>query len=142
MMAMVTPTIHFNGQCQEAIELYQKAFDARIGCILHYTDSIKSDWDYEIPPEQEAYVYHSEIYIGDNRIMMGDNSVPDPNKSTSNFLTVTFDTAEEVRRAYEALKEGGRIITPIEITTYSSCMASLVDRFGVRWGIMTEGTDK
>ncbi len=141
-MIICTPTIHFNGRCEEAIHLYQEAFKAKIGCLLHYSDRNKSDWDLPLTGEQENYVYHSEILIGEQRIMMADNHEPDPNKNTSMFLTITFDCAEEVKGAYEVLKEGSTIIVPMHSTTYSSCMVSLIDKFGIRWGLMTEQTDR
>jgi len=141
-MIIVTPTIHFNGQCEEAIGIYQKAFNARIGCLLHYTDRNEQDWNVPITKEQENYVYHSEIYIGKQRIMMGDNYEPDLNKNTSAFLTITFESSDEVKKAYEILKDGCTIINPMHSTTYSSCAVSLIDKFGVRWGLMTEQIEK
>ncbi len=92
--------------------------------------------------EQENFVYHSEIMIGDYRIMMADNVEPDTSKNTSFFLTVTFDSADDVKKAYEVLKDGCTIIHPMRSTTYSSCTVSLIDKFGVRWGLMTEQTEK
>lgn len=141
-MVIVTPTIHFNGQCGEAIHLYQKAFGARIGCLLRYSDRDERDWDAPLTKEQESYVYHSEIYIGEQRVMMADNHEPDPSRSVSHFLTLTFDSADQVKKAYEALKDGGTVLVPMHSTTYSSCMVSLIDMFGVRWGLMTEQTGK
>lgn len=141
-MKIVTPTIHFNGQCEEAIRLYQKAFGARIGYLLHYADRDERDWNVPLTKEQENYVYHSEVYIGEQRIMMADNHEPDLDRNISIFLTITFDSAAEVKEAYETIKDNCTIITPMHATTYSSCMVSLVDRFGVRWGLMTEQTGR
>lgn len=141
-MVTITPTIHFNGTCEEAIALYQKAFGATVDCMLRYADRDKGDWDMPLTPVQEQYVYHAEIYIGGNRIIMADNYETDPNRNTSSFLTITFDRAEDVQKAYAALQEGCEIIVPMHVTTYSSCMASIVDRFGIRWGLMTEQTDR
>lgn len=139
---LVTPTIHFNGQCEEAIVVYQEAFDARVIILLHYSDRNKEDWDATLSDAQENFVYHSEIMIGEYRIMMADNVEPDTSRNTSFFLTVTFDSADDVKRAYEVLKDGCTIIHPMRSTTYSSCTVSLIDKFGVRWGLMTEQTGK
>lgn len=49
-----------------------------------------------------------------------------------------FDTAEEVRHAYESICEGAQIIHPLGSTWYSAARVVLVDRFGIRWGLMTE----
>ncbi|MEC0169168.1 VOC family protein [Paenibacillus graminis] len=137
---IVTPTLHFHGQCEQALGLYQQAFDIRIDFILHYNDANQRDCDIELSEEQKGYVYHAEAYIGEQRIMLADELELHPTDSTSLFLTVTFDTASQVKKAYEVLKAGGRIIHPLRSTTYSSCMVSLIDKFGFRWGLMTEQT--
>ena len=62
--------------------------------------------------------------------------------SLSLSLTVTFETKEEVKQAYDDLKEGSTTIYPLQCTTYSSCMVVFVDKFGFRWGLMTEQLDQ
>lgn len=56
-------------------------------------------------------------------------------------LTLTFDSAPQVRRAFDALADDGRVVHPLHSTTCSSCQGVVVDRFGVRWGLMTEQTE-
>lgn len=56
----------------------------------------------------------------------------------SNFLTIMYDTEEEVKRAYDIMKENSKTIYALEATDYSSCRVVFVDKFGIRWGIMTE----
>ncbi len=140
---IVTPTLHFCGQCEEAIGLYQKAFDLKTSYILHYSDADPRDWNVSLTTEQQAYVYHSEGYIGGQRFMLADEIGLDTPKSTSLFLTVTFETADQVKQAYQVLTEsGGSSIYPLRSTTYSSCTASVVDKFGFRWGLMTEQMER
>jgi PhnB protein len=139
---IVTPTLHFYGQCEEAIGLYQKAFDLRTSYILYYSGADPSDWNVTLTEEQQAYVYHSEAYIGGQRFMLADEIGQEASTNTSLFLTITFETADQVKQAYEVLTDGGSIIHPLRSTTYSSCMASVVDKFGFRWGLMTEQTER
>lgn len=139
-MPILTPVINLNGQCEEAIELYKKAFGATVTCFLRYSDADKRDYDVQLTQQQKNMIYHSEIMIGGQRIMMSDIVDFELTKSVSEFLTVTFDTVEEVKKAYEVLAEGATIIYPLQSTTYSSCMASIIDKFGFRWGLMTETT--
>ena len=139
---IVTPTIHFQGNCEEAIALYQKAFGLRVGHLLHYSDADKRDWDIELSEKERNYVYHSESYIGEQRIMMADERQQEPKVVTTLFLALTFEEAPQVMRAYEALLEGGTVIHPPRNTTYSSCICSIIDRFGIRWGLMTEQTQR
>lgn len=141
-MILLTPNFNYNGRCEEAIALYQKAFDAKVSCLLRYSDANKSDWDRELTVEQENYIYHAELLIGTQRIMMCDHLDLELVKSTALSLTVTFDTKEDVVKAYEILNEGSTTIYPIHSTTYSSCMVSFIDKFGFRWGLMTEQTER
>lgn len=141
-MAIITPNFNFAGRCEEAIELYQKAFNAKVGCFLRYSEANQSDWDRKLTPEQEKYIYHAELFIGNQRIMMCDNMDVNLVKSTALSLTVTFDTKGEVRQAYEVLRKDSETIYEMQSTTYSSCMVVFIDKFGFRWGLMTEQTDR
>ncbi len=141
-MIVMTPNFNFSGRCEEALTLYQKAFNAKIGCLLRYSDANASDWNRELNAEKTNYIYHAELFIGNQRIMMCDNMDVDLTKSTSLSLTVTFNTSDEVKNAYTILKEGSITIYPIHSTTYSSCEVVFIDKFGFRWGFMTEQTER
>ena len=141
-MILLTPNFNFAGRCEEAINLYQKAFNGRIGCLLRYSDADKKDWDKELTSEQEKYIYHSELFIGEQRIMMADHIDLEFVKSTALSLTVTLDSKEEVIKVYDILKEGSETIYPIHSTSYSSCIVVFIDKFGFRWGLMTEQTER
>ena len=45
---------------------------------------------------------------------------------------------QQVTAAWETMKEGSTVIYPLQSTFYSSARVVFVDRFGIRWGIMTE----
>lgn len=138
---IVTPTIHFNGDCEKAIKLYEQAFKAKIGCLLRYADANENDWDtVSMTEEEKNYIYHAEITIGDQRIMMSDELVNSKQGSVSIFLTITFPTDAEVKEAYNLLALEGTPFYPLRRTTYSSCMGTVIDKFGYRWGLMTEHT--
>ncbi|MDF2588477.1 MAG: hypothetical protein K0S41_2318 [Anaerocolumna sp.] len=137
-MSIVTPVFNFNGKCEEAIELYKKAFHAKLTILLRYADAKKEDLNQPLTDEEKNKIYHSELYIGDQRIMLSDNLDYKFTNSTSLFLTVTLETPDEVKEAYELLKDDSTIIYPVHSTTYSSCLFSLIDKFGFRWGVMTE----
>ena len=92
--------------------------------------------------DQKDYIYHSELVLGGQRIIMSDHVDIKFTVCYSNFLTVMYDTKEEVQRAYEIMREGSTTICKMEATPYSSCRVVFVDRFGIRWGIMTEQTER
>lgn len=141
-MRLITPNFNFNGRCEEAINLYQKAFNAELICLLRYSDADARDWDKELDSEKANFIYHAELMIDNQRIMMCDNMDVDLVKSTSLSLTITFDSSDEVKKAYEILKDGSTTIYPIRSTSYSSCEVVFIDKFGFRWGLMTEHIDQ
>ena len=141
-MIIITPNFNFNGKCEQAIRLYEKAFNAKVECLIRYGDAHWENYDEKLTAEQMNYIYHAEIYIENQRIMMSDNIDIDFQPSKALSLTVTMETKEDVIKAFNMLKDGGEIIYSIHSTAYSSCFCSLVDKFGFRWVIMTEQTER
>ena len=137
-MLIVTPNFHLNGQCEEAISLYKKAFDAEIMSLLRYGDADPRDWQTPLTDRQKNLIYHAEMRIGNQRIMLSDILDFDLQRGNSLFLSITFPDARGVKEAYEILKDGGQIVYPMKNTTYSSCIVSLIDKYGFRWVLMTE----
>jgi len=119
----VVPNFNFDGQCAEAIELYQRAFGVKAEPVLL---------------SEDGRVYHAEICIGGQRIMLGDNADVPFAPSASLSLAVLMDSDEEVRRAFDVLSEGGRVLYPLQSTPYASSFANVFDRFGFRWVLMKE----
>jgi PhnB protein len=135
---IVTPCFNLKGNCKEAIALYEKAFEAETKLIINYSEAKDEDWKIPLSNEQRNMVYYAELFIGSQRIMFSDILEFDLHNGNSLFLTVTFDSKEEVQKAYNVLLEGSTIIYPMQATTYSTCFVSLVDKFGFRWALMTE----
>lgn len=136
---VITPNFHFRGNCKEAIDLYKKVFHIKILTFLENKDA--NPLDYTPNAKYSSHVYHAEIMIENSRIMMSD-IVEEENHKPGNSLSlvVTFDTIDEVREAYRILKDDAIILSPLKSTTYSSCFVSLIDKFGMRWELMTEET--
>ncbi|MCL2574524.1 MAG: VOC family protein [Defluviitaleaceae bacterium] len=138
-MLKVTPNFHFRGQGKQAIELYKRAFGAKVKVLIDNSDANPEDL---IDGGPGDLIYHAEIYIGEQRLTLTDDiDAPIPNTQPLSLL-VTFETAEDVKRAYEIMADGATIIYEMQRTPYSSCFVSLVDRFGMRWELMTEQTER
>jgi len=138
-MLKITPNFHFRGQGKQAIELYKEAFGAEVRVLYCNSDANPEDCVGE-DDYQNDILYHAEIFIDEQRITLSDDpDAPIPNTNPLSLL-ITFETAQEVKKAYEIMKDGATVIYPIQSTTYSSCFVSLVDKFGMRWELMTEQT--
>ena len=140
-MKMV-PTLNFGGNCREAIQLYAQSLGGQIACLITYRQSGDPAYLPKLNEEQKDWIYHAELLLDDQRIIMSDHADIQFTTCYSNFLTLMYDTKEQVQQAYELLKEGSQTIYPMEATPYSSCRVVFVDRFGIRWGIMTEQTER
>ena len=138
----ITPTLNSGGTCREAIHMYEKAFQGKIACLITYREANDPAYMPLLDDEQKEYIYHAELLLGDQRIVMSDHVDIEFSVCYSNFLTIMYDTKEEVQHAYEIMREGSTTIYKMEATPYSSCRVVFVDKFGIRWGIMTEQTDR
>lgn len=138
----IVPTLNFGGNCRKAIQLYEKAFHGKINCMITYREANDPAYMPLLREDQKDYIYHSELVLCNQRIIMSDHVDIEFQTCYSNFLTIMYDTKEEVQSAYEIMKEGSKTIYPLEATPYSSCRVVFVDQFGIRWGIMTEQTER
>lgn len=139
-MAVITPNFNFSGQCEEAVAVYQRAFGARLDCLMRYGEAVWDEQFAQWTDQQKNMIYHAELFIGNQRMMLADHlDLPfEPGLSLS--LVVTLDTKEDVLHAFEVIREGGKVIYPPHSTPYSSCTTNVIDRFGFRWCVMTEQT--
>ena len=134
------PTLNFNGKCREAMEMYQRAFSGEVTALLTYGEV--NDPAYPLKEDQKDWNYHGELTFGNQRIIMSDHVDMQFDVCYTCFLTAMMDTKEQVAAAWEVMKEGSTVIYPLEATFYSSARVVFVDRFGIRWGIMTETTER
>ena len=126
MLKVFVPTFHCNGRCAEAIALYQEAF----GLVI----------DWQGKDENTGAIYHTEARIGKQRIRISDGNIDKKGEiqADSLFLTVIFDTVEEVEKAFHILKEGGEVIQMPHQPNFATCMSALKDKFGFKWFLMVD----
>lgn len=117
--------VYFNGNCQEAIEFYKKAFSAKVLTVI-----------LNPAPGKENEVIHSEIIIHDQKLMMNDFGDNDGITRSSGYqLVVQFQTVEQLEDAYAILSENSITITPKQPTDYSECVVRFIDKFGIHWAL-------
>ena len=133
----IVPNLHFNGNCEEAMALYERAFGAKRTVFLRYQEADPQDFDQSENEAFRDYVYHAELLIGSQRIMLTDHLEALP-AGINVSLLVSFDHIDLLMKAYAALKDGAKILSPLTQTTYSTGFVSLVDKYGVRWELMIE----
>jgi len=136
----VTPGLGFSGQCQQAMELYKKAFGAQIITKIHYSEANPKDFVFKNEAEKD-FIYYSEMAIGNTVISLGDDPDGLLDKKSQGAsqvsLLIEFETVEKLNAAYQIISEGATILKPICSTTYCTGYVSLVDKFGIHWDLMS-----
>jgi|GEM_PF-131232 len=139
----IVPIMCYSGQANQAMELYVKAFGAKVLEKLTYADMHPADLGEKLKGEHRDYIAYSEILIGNQTLSLGDDSDAAENRkevSGNSYLVdllVHFDSDKELKAAYELLSDGGTITVPLMSQTYCSLTCALIDKFGGRWQLMS-----
>lgn len=130
---MLIPHLHFCGDCEEAIALYEKAFQTKAGSVVY-----NRDYAPEECPEDRG-IAHAVMDIHGQKVFLNDRfGNREKSLNCAVHLIVTFPSAEELLTCYEFFREGSTVIDPFAELPYSKLAGNFMDRFGVQWGFMTE----
>ncbi|WP_250471925.1 VOC family protein [Caballeronia sp. GAFFF1] len=121
----------FNGDCADALALYQAAFGAQIETLIRFRDTPDAA---NVPAEWHDKVMHALFSVGGTAIMVSDGQFGQPQRDYHGFtLSIGADSSESGERAFNALSEGGTVLTPWQSTFFTAGFGMLKDRFGVPW---------
>jgi len=131
--------INFNGRCDEALEFYKGALNARVDTVMRYKDAPEMPPPGMVAPGSENKVMHSSFRVGETDVMATDGYCGGQPEIKGISLTLTADDEAGARRAFDALAAGGQVQMPLGKTFFSPCFGMLADRFGVQWMIIVLG---
>ena len=124
---MLIPHLHFDGECRDAIALYERAFATKVDVesIDYMADGVRI-------AHAAMDIHGTQVFLNDALVFLNNSF---GNLSGSVHLTVTFNTADELLACYEILKAEGAA-PPFYETPYSKLVGNFKDKFGVLWGFM------
>ncbi len=130
---MLIPHLHFCGNCEEAIAIYEKAFHTKAESIVYNRDYAPNEY-----PDDNR-IAHAVMNIHGQKVFLNDRfGNKDKSLNCAVHLIVMFTSVEELLACYEFFKEESTIIDPFTKLPYSELAGNFVDKFGVQWGFMTE----
>ena len=131
----IDPYLHFNGNCAEAISLYEKAFNTKVLHVMKYSD-VPPEEGHELSPGTENFIGHATLLVGNSELMLCDMP-PDMEQKFGNgtSLHITVDSMDSAKATFDILKEGGEVGMELQKTSWSEYFGMLVDKFGVSWMI-------
>ena len=118
----VVPYLNFAGTGRDAIALYQRVLGAKPeGQVMPF----------EKDPNR---VMHAMLTIGGGSIMLSDvpPTMSVPNDSNAH-VSLDFDDAAEMKRAFDGLADGGHVTMPLQDTFWGATFGMLTDLYGIRW---------
>lgn len=131
-MPTLAPYLHFDGNCREAMQFYERTLGGKLIALL--TNGDVPGAAEQLPPGNADRIMHAYLTIGDVVIMAGDSVVGWPYDGMKGInLTLSYETEAEGRKIFDALADGGKVTMPYEPTFYAEGSGMLVDRFGTPW---------
>ncbi|GLK79212.1 VOC family protein [Methylopila turkensis] len=135
----IKPYLFFDSRCEEAIAFYEQALGAERLMFLRYGDAPDPVPESMLPKIGAGGVLHATLKIGDGELMMSDGCGPECEAFRGFSVSLSAAGADEARRFYDALAEGGQIQMPLGPTFFSPCFGMVTDRFGVPWMVVVPG---
>jgi len=132
-MQQVQPYLFFDGRCEEALEFYKSALDAKVEALIRFKDNPEPATN---PPGADDKVLHANFRIGDTQVMASDGMAKGHPEFKGFSLTVNTATEAEADRVFAALGKGGQVQLPLSKTFFSPRFGMLTDKFGVGWMVI------
>jgi len=134
------PYLDFNGRCEEAIEFYRKAIGAKVDMMMRFKESPEpmsgDGCAGEAPPGDK--IMHASMTIAGSVVMASDGYCTGAPKFEGIGLALSLPDEAAVKRAFDALADGGKVTMPLARTFWSPSFGMLTDRFGLVWMVMVE----
>lgn len=123
-----TPYLILNGKADEAVEFYRSALGASVEALMRF-----GDMDGSCPVARRQRVMHCALRVGGALLMLSDGPGEGELPPTGGVqVALDFESPDELRRAFDALAAGGKVIEPV-IQAPWGLFAALHDRFNVGW---------
>ncbi len=128
--------LNFQGQTEEAVLFYAKAFGGQTPQILKYGD-MPANPNFPIPEEAKGLVMHTQLVIGEQTIRISDVLPNMPyTKGTDAQISVDFNSEADFDASYTVLSEGCTTIVPVGPSFFAEKYTYIVDKFGKAWHLI------
>ena len=137
-MSELSPYLFFDGNCAEAMRFYERTLGGKLESMMTHAEAPGGTQE---PPGNSDRIMHARLVLDDGgAIMASDEMAGHPYAGMKEFkLSLTYKTAAEAQRVFDALAEGGQVNLPFQKTFWSEGFGMLVDRFGTPWMVGVAG---
>jgi PhnB protein len=132
----LNPYLHFNGDADQAIRLYERALGARTEQLSRWSEAPGS---MQVNPQDKNRVMHATLSIGEATVMLADAPSDHPAPRQSNVqLSLAFSDVAELEQRFAALAAGGQVELPPQDMFWGARFGMLTDAHGIRWMLSCE----
>lgn len=135
--------LFFNGNAADALRFYAHTLGGTVESLMKYSEAPPSDNPEPAGSPDSVQptgadrdrLMHGSLRMADGaRLMASDLPAAQPFEGMKGFaISLNYPTAEEARRIYSALSEGGQQTMPIGKTFWADAFGMVTDRFGTPW---------
>jgi PhnB protein len=129
----IQPYLSFEGRCDEAIEFYKKAIDAKVDMLMRFKECPDQSM---VTPQSKDKVMHAALHAGDTQLLMSDGRCTGAPNFNGIALALSANTEADAERIFNALAEGGKVNMPLAKTFFSPKFGMVADKFGVGWMVL------
>ncbi|MGC3863964.1 VOC family protein [Micromonospora chersina] len=128
MTSRLNPYLSFRDNAREAMEHYQRVFggDLRMNTFGEFGNP---------DPQVADLIMHAQLETDQGFTLMASDTPPGMEFSPGTTMAVSLsgDDADDLRRWWEQLADGGNITMPLEKQMWGDEFGMCVDRFGTSW---------
>lgn len=130
----MVPYLHFEGNCEEALNFYKDILNGRV--------EIQSRYDNPAMNAPEAYknkVLHGRLYFSEGKAgqaIYASDVFPGQSAHKSSgdaALSLDFPDPESGKEVFDRLSEGGAVGVPFEKQFWGDWHGNFTDRYGIHW---------
>ena len=128
---MIGHYLMFNRNCEEAVKTYEKAFDGKVIEMQKYSD-MPPNPAFPIRDEDKNLVLHAKLQLDGMELMCADSSEKST-KGDNMYVSITTTDAGLVKKAWDILKQDGKIYMELSPSFFAVLHGSLQDKYGINW---------
>ena len=118
------PYLMMNGNAKEAIDFYEKVFNAEVLGILTF-GQMPPNPEFPLPEEAKDLISHATIRVGDSELMFSDTFPGQPHQIGNQVtICVTLNNPDQSHQIFESLQAGGQVGMPLQKRISAQLMVS------------------
>ncbi len=140
-MALINPSINFNGNAEEAFNFYKSVFGGEFARIVRFKDV--SDPENPIAENEANKIMYIALPIGNNKLIANDvpeSMGPVNENENRSKISVSAESHEEADRIFSGLSAGGTVEVPFDESHGGSYFGMFRDKYGIEWMVEYDST--